>query len=476
MSSRMPLSRLRSWAVLSSALVASAWFTSGCATYSQKALAVREPLIRGDFVGAETFLVEEKPGGDGLPYLFELGLVQRYAEQFDASNETFDQAELLIEDLWTKSVSKELLAFATSDETIAYDGEIWERVLVNYYRALNYIDLGRYEDALVECRKLNERLRVFASSTDDPPTYETDAFALWMTGMLYEAGGDVSDAWVSLRLADEAYGRWKESYGVPTPVALERDLLRLATAQGFRNEADEYRARFTEGEGARWSADDPDLDPSGRGEIVLFWEEGFIPAKVQAEATIPILEDEWGDHWIDLAPTLANRYHHPVHYRKSTLEYLLRFALPAYPPPAPNPHRSHARVTLDGEHAVTTELASDLEAIARHGLEDRSGHILLRTIARGLAKYAMTRAARKENEVVGVLTNLLTAATEKADTRSWITLPRTIQVARLVVPPGTHDLEMVCYGPDGHEKERVAFAGVTVGANEVRFLSHRTFE
>ena len=84
-------------------------------------------------------------------------------------------------------------------------------------------------------------------------------------------------------------------------------------------------------------------------------------------------------------------------------------------------------------------------------------------------------AEQKAGRLGGVLANLVTAATEKADTRSWITLPRTIQMARLLVDPGTHTVEIKCYGPGGTLLETVAFEDVRVGAGEVRFLSHRTF-
>ncbi len=64
---------------------------------------------------------------------------------------------------------------------------------------------------------------------------------------------------------------------------------------------------------------------------------------------------------------------------------------------------------------------------------------------------------------------------EKADTRGWITLPRTIQVGRLVVEPGVHDLEVDCFAADGGLLETFVFEGVEVAAGQVQILSHRTF-
>lgn len=450
-------------------LAASLLALSGCASYTQVALEVRDPLARGDAAAAEAFLLDKKPGGDGLPYLMELGLVRRYRGEFATSNEAFEAAELLVDELWTKSISKEALAFLTSDETIAYDGEMWERVLVHYYRALNYIDLNQYDEALVECRKMNHRLKVYTDAEENPPTYATDAFGQYLTGLLYEAAGDLNDAWVSLRLADSAYVMYETAYGTGTPDALKRDLLRLARQLGYRD--DEARLR------ERW----PDIvaprteELLERGEVVLFWEEGFIPAKRQEEMFVPILKHDAREDRVAWARTLSGRVVAQPLYDDVELEYLLRIAVPAYAPQTPQqvPARS-AELSAAGLTAQS-ELVEDLEAIARTGLEDRAGKILFRSIVRALAKYGVTKGVENsKGDVAGTLVNLLTAATEKADTRAWITLPRSIHLLRLDVPPGTHDFTLVCRRGDA-ETETVTFEGVEIGAGEVRFLSHRTY-
>jgi len=444
-------------------------FLPGCASYTHTALEVRDPLIKGDFEAAEAFLEEKKPGGDGLPYLMELGLVQRYRGEYSRSNETFERAEQLIDELFTKSISREALSLVTSDETVPYDGEMWERVLIHYYRSLNYVDIGEFDEALVECRKVNHRLQVWTSAQGDSPTYRTDAFAQYMTALLYEAKGELNDAWVSLRLADEGYEHYATAYGVDRPAAMVGDLLRLAMDQGDGETLDRLRSRFPEAEARETS------ELLAVGEIVLFYEEGFVPAKVQRSITIPILKDEWSDDHVALASTLEKRAHTEYAYRQKELEYLLRVALPAFPPPRAGEGAGWAEMSVAGASA-RTELAEDLDAIARRGLDDRMGRILFKTILRGISKYALTKTAKKElGEGGGLIANLFTAATEKADTRGWITLPRTIQVGRLLVEPGVHDVEVRCHDPGGLLLESIVFEDVAVGAGEVRILSHRVF-
>ncbi|MGQ0720729.1 MAG: COG3014 family protein [Candidatus Eiseniibacteriota bacterium] len=442
---------------------------SGCASYTQTALEVRGPLAAGDLERAQAFLEEKKPGGDGLPYLMELGLVLRYRGEFARSNAAFAEAERLIDELYTESLSKKLFALATSDEAIPYDGEAWERVLINYYSALNYVDLGQFDEALVECRKINHKLKVYADSEESPPTYRSDAFAQYLTGILYQANGDVNDAWVSLRLADEEYERYRTEYGVPVPQSLASDLMRLAADQGYADDLERLEERFPDASVASTG------DLLAKGEIVVFYEEGFIPAKKQADLTLPILKHEWDDDQVTYARTLSGRRHVHRQYKKTELEYLLRVAIPEFAPKTAAESPGHAVVTV-GEVAAKSQLAEDLDAIARRGLDDRMDGIVFKTVLRGLAKYALTRGVEaKKGDVAGTLVNLFTAVTEKADTRGWITLPRTIQVARLVVPPGTHAVDVTCYGPSGNVVESVTFQDVQVGPGEVRILSHRSF-
>ncbi|MBZ0269339.1 hypothetical protein K8I85_14390, partial [bacterium] len=424
-------------------LLAMVLWGAGCASYSQHALPVREPLQRGDFAAAQAFLQDKKPGGDGLPYLMELGLVLRYEAKYDSSNAVFDSAEQLVDELYTKSISRELGAFLTNDEMIAYDGEMWERALVNYYRALNYIDLGNYDGALVECRKLNQKLGTYVDATGESSTYRTDAFAQYLTAILYEVGGETADAWVSLRLADEAYDHYREAYGTPAPKSLQRDLIRLARAQGFRDDEERFREKYPDAE----TIDTADM--LEYGEVVLFWEEGFIPAKIQHDATVPILKGtgEWEGDREKWAHSLQYRWAHPRPYEKQKLRYLLRFALPAYPPPLPTERPGWCQLTAAGTSAsARSEVGENLAAIARKGLDDRMGNIVFRAILRALTKWAATASVENnQGDVAGKLVNFLTAAAEKADTRSWITLPNAIHVTRLLVPPGTHDLELTCH-------------------------------
>jgi hypothetical protein len=46
------------------------------------------------------------------------------------------------------------------------------------------------------------------------------------------------------------------------------------------------------------------------------------------------------------------------------------------------------------------------------------------------------------------LVRVAAIATERADTRSWLTLPANVQIARLDLPPGSYDVTVELLGSD----------------------------
>ena len=57
-------------------------------------------------------------------------------------------------------------------------------------------------------------------------------------------------------------------------------------------------------------------------------------------------------------------------------------------------------------------------------------------------KKAIEQGVREENEGVGMVLGLLNAATEKADTRSWQTLPHGIYYTRVPLKSGENTVKL----------------------------------
>ena len=439
----------------------------GCSPYSMEE--VRIAFEEGDFDAA---LIELDAGGKGeakLPYLFERGLISHYGDRFDESNRTFELAEITSDDLYTKSISREAISLITSDNLRSYAGSQYERLLIHYYRAFNYVYLNMLDDALVECRKASRLLQFYADA-DENYEFVGAAFIAYLSGILYEWAGDWNDAFIAYRWAERAYRQYEEALGFPFPQDVGASLVRLAGKLGFQEEFEKYAATYG----------GPSENIPDSGELILLYETGFVPPKIEENIVFPILKvdpivqedaDQDEKEVREYGRTLMRRRNRQ--YKEVEIEYLLRVAIPAY--------RSN-RPSLVGVEADTAYgrasgvLVEDIEAAAMRTFESELPTIMLRTVVRGVLKYLGFRRANKEGETLGRLVNLLNVVTESADTRSWQTLPNQIFLVRMRLPEGRHDIALSLSDRSNHTVKTEILKDVVIQKNDKTFLNYRTFE
>ena len=415
-------------------------------------------LEAGEPEKAYTNLQKNAPKKSDIPFLFELGLVAHYANHFPESNAAFDQAGAIAEDRYTKSLSKEAGSLVTSDKLRPYSGTRYERLLSHYYRALNYVYQGQLDGALVECRRATALINYFKGE-DEKYDFFGAGFLAYLSGVLFETTGEWNDAYISYKQAAEYYRNAAEKTGVEMPEDIGRSLVRLARKLGFIDELGRYQEQY-----GKFSP-----RPANTGELILFYESGYVPPKGEAALTFPILKtDDVDDE--KFVPTLMGRQGRE--YKEVELEYLLRVALPKID--SRRPLFSGIEVAA-GEMKASGVLVEDVENIAIETLNAQRTGILLRTLVRTVSKYLLYRKANKENEALGLLVNLAGAVTEQADTRSWQTLPNQIFMVRMPLPAGTHTLNLSFLGKNGRVDGRDSVPEITINPNRITFWNHRTY-
>ena len=120
----------------------------------------------------------------------------------------------------------------------------------------------------------------------------------------------------------------------------------------------------------------------------------------------------------------------------------------------------------------------DIQAIAEKTLEAEMPLITARAVARMAAKDTFAAVASNSGSsgdqggaaLLGLLVNVAAVATERADTRSWFTLPGDIYLARLPLPPGEHTLKLELHSRDGHLIDSSEIK-VTVRKGEKTYIS-----
>jgi hypothetical protein len=88
------------------------------------------------------------------------------------------------------------------------------------------------------------------------------------------------------------------------------------------------------------------------------------------------------------------------------------------------------------------ETVENVDSLARQALEKDMPLIMTRAIARAVVKYKSQSSAQDQNALAGFLLTVTNLATERADTRSWTTLPQEIQMARVLLPVGQQDVSI----------------------------------
>ena len=370
---------------------------SGCATYSDWVGRMEADISQGKPDKALKVLEKHASSKDEVLYQLNRAMLQRMAGDYEASNVSFEAAKAMISSLSAISVSEQGGALTVNDMMRSYTGDYYEQVLIHVFESLNYLALNQPDQARVEALQLDEKLKQHG----DNSKYE-DGFARYLTGIIYEDLGEWDDAMIAYRQAYKAYRRYPQQLEMPVPQQLKSDLIRLADKVGLTDEARRYREKFD-------IQSAPQI-PASDGELIFLLNTGLAPLKRSIEVrTIT----ESGQ--------------------------LVTVAMPAYEDRRPTV--TAARVSIDGDSA-TTDLVENVDSLAMDALAKQKPLILARAIGRAVIKTKASKEADSRNDALGLMLNIANAITERADTRSWSTLPNLICLARLPLAAGRHQVQV----------------------------------
>ena len=93
---------------------------------------------------------------NAISLYMDKGLLEHYAGNYKNSSADLQEAERLIKEADTKSVTENVASYIANDNTKEYAGEDFENIYINVFNALNYYNQGDVDGALVEIRKLTQ--------------------------------------------------------------------------------------------------------------------------------------------------------------------------------------------------------------------------------------------------------------------------------------------------------------------------------
>lgn len=367
---------------------------SSCASYQSKISQPRELLKQGKFEEALPKLKElaEKPGDDQLVFMMEYGTALQMAGQYKESNTVFLRADKLSEEVDYHSVSNIALATVGSETMIQYKGDSYEKLFINVSLALNYIMLGQFDDAMVEARRITEKVNKFR--LDGRKDYEQNPFANYLAAMLWEADQKYDDAYISYEASYKLDG---------SNPSLPEDLVRSAKKARRQDTYKKWKDEFPN------VKENPDWYDKNKGQIVVLIEQGWGPRKRPAPGS---------PRFPKLYPVASNTQSVKVEVLPEGAEK-----------PAP----------LD---QANSRMVYNVEKVAIQTLDADMGWLAARRVGALAGKAVVADQIRQKNELLGFIAWVGMNVSDQADLRQWSTLPQTIQIARFWVKPGTYRLNL----------------------------------
>lgn len=366
------------------------FFTSSvltaCATYQNKVEGAREALKRGDYEASLKDLepLAKEENGDQLVYLLDYGVALQIAGKVPESNRILLKADKLSEQVDYQSVSRIAGSLALNEEMVQYKGDTFEKIFINGYLAMNFLELNQLDDALVEARRINEKYRKYRA--DEKKAFELNSFSKYLSAMVWEAS----------RSYDDAYIAYEESYKIdPTISTIGDDLVRSSKLARRDDTYKKWKKQFPQ------VVEKPEWSDRSLGELVVIYQQGWGPRK---------------------APSPDAR------------------AMPTLIPTTNQTQK--ARLTVEGKPAIISLPIYNVQSAAMKTLADDQGILLAKRIAAVAAKEVLASQVRQKDELLGALTWIALHASERADLRQWSTLPQTIQTARIYLKPGKYKFDL----------------------------------
>ena len=440
-------------------------FVAGsCANYYQSTYSFNQEFESGKLDNALTTLQAKSSEANGKrEFLFNVnnGLVLSMLGRYDESNEYFEKAFLFGED-YRKNYLNEAASYLTNPMITSYKGEDHEHLMLLYYKAINFLKMGKTQEALVECRRVNIRLQQLSDRYQNENKYQRDAFIHTLMGVIYDTDKDYNNAFIAYRNALEIYqDDYSRLFGLYAPEQLKKDILRTAWLSGFTNDFNLYKNEFNM----------PDYEyvaPEG-GELVFFWHNGLSPVK--AEWGINFVVDRRGNMVYFYNRELGLTFPFPLEgydeREKNGLGSLeiFRVALPRY---VERPtYYSEATLTWQG-NSTQLQLLEDVNKIAFRSLQQRMDLELSKALIRVALKKVAEYQVKQEDKTLGSVLGMINAITEKADTRNWQTLPHSIYYSRISLNPGPNVVKLSLKGPRGDYSDHE----FTYQANKGQILFH----
>ncbi len=408
-------------------------FLSACG-HNEKSKSFMEPYRRGDFAvaaDASVKVADDAPNQDKLLFMLEEGAVMRAAGRFKESDKLFENAYATVERMGRPdyiSVSQEMASAVLNPTIITYRGTSYDRVMLVTYKALNALQQGDFDGARVELK----RAQFFQQDTQERFAKEIEKQRKAVAGAAekegkskgasYDTQRAMSDPGVKSQLGSE-YGQMRQQF---KPYANYLNPFSQLLTGIF------YLAR----------SDDPtDMDQARfcfRSVIGVVGSNAYLDQDLKAaesnqatdDVTYVIIESgigPWRDQFKITIPA----------FMKEVPAIAVSFPILKTTPGGP----TSVVAVADGKEYPVADICN-MDSIVSREFDDTLDLIIFRTIAgtgtKAAITFAINQSLKDQNQTVQIIgligTSLYAYASNNADQRTWLTLPKRFLYCRFPTP------------------------------------------
>ena len=410
---------------------------TGCKTYqSQNSVSAASWKAGAFALAAKEYDVkaEKTDGGkDALIWRLEQATALRAAGDYSNSIVAFNRAARLIDEQDEKarvSVSKESGALLSNQANLPYRGRDYDRVMLNTYQALNYLQLGEVEKARPEVIRAYQRQQEAVDENKRRIEKEREEIEA-AKGDKKQESESVEKAQQDPKVAAGLANQYAEIESLRAyadyvnPFTVFLDGFYFLQFAGDASDLERSRKSFERlvglvGDNKYFNADLALAEKYARGEPVeprtyVVFETGCAPKRDQFRLDIPIFVVSDGN---------------------------LPYVGAAFPRLELDRDYVPSLVVEAGGGIENTVLVASMDSVVGQSFKNELPTVitktLLSTTIKATASYFANKAASDQNQLAGLFMKVATSAFQAsvniADTRTWTTLPKEFQYCSFPTP------------------------------------------
>ena len=340
-----------------------------------------------------------------LYWSLEAASAHRNAGNYKKSNEWFDIAEksykAFNEDNLLNNLDSGVASVLVNDSATDYTGEVYDGILINTYKAMNYLALSDHKNARIEFNRASDRQRraaIYFEKEIDAKKAELNAkpnvfnsinsnnanqqFAQKYSNLYnFKAYADFQNPYTTYMaglfaaLSDDkskALDLFKEVYGSSGNDIIKQDYNDLASNNGFKN------------------------------SVWVVFENGTGMSKSEFILKLPLFMISRKVSWTGVA----------------------------FPELKPG-SKAYNSIVVNG---VKTKKFVSMDNVIKSEFKKDLPNVKARAIASAVAKTAIQVALKREDNLMGDIFAIYQAVSTRADTRIWSSLPKEFQLVKVDMP------------------------------------------